>query len=109
MCRALKVLCVAADPEGLAAMRRAVVSADWELAPGAATEEEATRQLHEERPHVVVAFGDFARFVASAREAFPALRIVTDRDVAGSSVVATTLEAAREAVLGRLGPGGPVR
>ncbi|HEX6230284.1 MAG TPA: hypothetical protein VF029_01060 [Actinomycetota bacterium] len=109
MCRALKVLCVAQDPQALAELERAVVSAEWELAAGATTEEEATRLLHEERPHVVVAFGDFAGFVANARAAFPALRIVTDREVPGSSAVARTYEAARDAVLGRAGPGGPVR
>lgn len=40
MCRALKVLCVTEDPEGLAALKRAAVSADWELAPGAAREQD---------------------------------------------------------------------
>ena len=41
MCRALKVLCVASDAEALAALNRASVSADWELAPGETSEAEA--------------------------------------------------------------------
>jgi hypothetical protein len=104
MCVALKVLCVAEDRPALAALKRAVASAEWELAPGAVNEEEAIGQLHGERPHVVVVFGDFGGFVAAARQAFPALRIVADRDLPGVSVVAGSLEAAREAVLGRLAP-----
>lgn len=104
MCVALKVLCVAEGREALAALKRAVVSAEWELAPGAVTEEEAIRQLHGERPHVVVVFGDFGGFVAAAREAFPVLRIVADRDLPGASVVVGSLEVAREAVLGRVSP-----
>lgn len=108
MCRALKVLCVAEDPPALAALKRAAVSADWELAPGAAGQEEAVRQLHEERPHVVVAFGAFEGFVARALEAYPALRVVTDRDVPGVGAVVGSLEEVRAAVLGRTRP-GPVR
>jgi hypothetical protein len=46
VCRALKVLCVAEDPAALAELKRATVSAEWELAPGATTEQEAIRQLH---------------------------------------------------------------
>lgn len=108
MCRALKVLCVAEDPTALAALKRAAVSADWELAPGAAGQEEAVRQLHEERPHVLVAFGAFEGFVARALEAYPALRVVTDRDVPGVGAVVGSLEEVRAAVLGRSRP-GPVR
>ncbi len=109
MCRALLVLCVAEDPEALAALKRATVSADWELAPGATSVEEALRQLREGRPHVVVVFGGFDGFVASAREAYPGLRIVTDRDLPGATVVATSLEEVRGAVKGLPRPGGPVR
>ena len=108
MCRALKVLCVAEDPAALAALKRAAVSADWELAPGATGPEDAVRQLHEERPHVVVVFGAFEGFVAQALEAYPALRIVTDRDVPGAGAVVDSLEEVRTAVSGRSRP-GPVR
>ena len=109
MCRALKVLCVAPDPDALAALKRASASADWELASGATNEEDALAQLDEERPHVVVAFGDLGGFVRRARELHPFLRIVTDRDLPGATVVATSLEKVRGAVKGLPRPGGPVR
>lgn len=108
MCRALKVLCVAEDPDALAALKRAAVSAEWELTPGATDPEEAVRQLHEERPHVVVVFGAFGGFVAQAIEAYPALRVVADRDVPGAGAVVGSLEEVRSTVLGRSRP-GPVR
>ncbi|HZD18249.1 MAG TPA: hypothetical protein VE669_08915 [Actinomycetota bacterium] len=108
MCRALKVLCVAEDADGLVALKRALVSAEWELVGGAVTEEEALRQLHEDRPHVVIVFADVAGFVAAAREAFPAIRIVADRELPGVTVVVASVGEARAAVLGRVGPGGPV-
>lgn len=109
MCRALKVLCVAPDADALAALKRAAVSADWELAAGATDEEAALEQLHGERPHVVVVFGPFEGFVAVAREAYPFLRIVTDRDQPGATVVAASLEEVRGAVKALPRPGGPVR
>jgi hypothetical protein len=108
MCRALKVLCVAEDPVALAELKRAAVSADWELTPGATALDEAIRQLHEERPHVVVAFGAFEGFVARALEAYPALRVVTDRDMPGAGAIVGSLGEVRSAVLGRSRP-GPVR
>lgn len=100
---------MAEDRESLAALKGAAVSAEWELAPGAVSEEEAGRQLHQERPHVVVVFGPFEGFVARALEAFPAMRVIADRDLPGASVVATSLGEVRGAVMGRPRPGGPVR
>ncbi len=76
VCRALKVLCVAEDPTALAELKRATVSAEWELAPGATTEEEAIGQLHAERPHFLVVFGSFPGLVERALEAYPFLRVV---------------------------------
>jgi hypothetical protein len=108
MCRALVVLCVAEDEGSLAALKRAAVSADWELAPGATTGEAGLAQLHELRPHVVVAFGAFEPFVAAALEAYPYLRIVADRALPGASVVVASTDEVRDAVRGRR-PGGPVR
>jgi hypothetical protein len=108
MCRALTVLCVAEDHGSLAALKRAVVSADWELAPGATTYEAGLAQLHEARPHVLIAFGPFERLVAEALEAYPSLRVVTDRDLPGVSVVVESMDGVRDAVRGRR-PGGPVR
>jgi hypothetical protein len=98
---------VAEDAEALARLKRATVSQEWELAAGATDEAEALRQLHEERPHVVVVFGPFAGLVARALEAYPALRVVADRDLPGASVVVGGAAEVREAVLGRGRPGGP--
>jgi hypothetical protein len=108
VCRALKVLCVAEDAGSLAALRRATVSAEWELTPGATTEEEALAQLERERPHMVVAFGDLGAFVTAARRASPTLRIVTDRDLPGATAVATSLDEVRGALRALPRPGGPV-
>jgi hypothetical protein len=109
MCRAVKVLCVAEDREALAALQRAAVSAEWELAPGADNETDALAQIDAERPHVLVAFGAFDRLVELASERFPGMRIVTDRDLPGATVVATSLEEVRGLVKERPRPGGPVR
>ena len=108
MCRALRVLCVAEDTQALSALKRATASTEWELVAGATDEAEALRQLHEDRPQVVVVFGPFGRFVSRALEAYPALRVVADRDLPGASAVVTETEEVRAAVLGRTRPGGPV-
>ena len=108
MCRALKVLCVAQDPEVLRALKLATASADWELAPGAITERDALAQLEDERPHVVVVFGEFPGFVARARTGYPGLRIVVDRDLPGATVVATSMAEVRDLVKASPRPGGPV-
>jgi hypothetical protein len=109
VCRALRVLCVAADPAALAALRRSTVGAEWELLPGATGAADALAQLEAERPHVLVAFGAFEDLVREARARYPALRIVTDRPAAGSDEVASSLEEVRPAILGLPRPGGPVR
>ena len=57
---------------------------------------------------MLVAFGDHAELVAVVRERFPAMRIVTDRDTPGATVVATSLDEVRGLVLGLPRPGGPV-
>ena len=105
MCRALTVLCVAPDREALVALKRAAVSADWELAPGATDDADAMRQLHEERPHVLVAVGGFEDLVRRALDAYPGLRVIVDRETPGVSVVVTRLDEVRAAVLGRPRPG----
>jgi hypothetical protein len=108
VCRALTVLCVAESPLRLAELKRATVSAEWELLPGATDEQDALRQLHELRPHVAVVFGPFAGFVRRALQSFPALHVVADRALPGASVIATSLEEVRAAVLERPRPAGPV-
>jgi len=108
VCRALKVLCVAPDPAALLELKRATVSADWELTPGATTEADALTQLHETHPHIAVVFGPFDGFVRRALDAAPALRVVADRPVDGVTTVVGGLDEVRDAVLGRPRP-GPVR
>jgi hypothetical protein len=109
MCRALKVLCVATDGGSLAELKLAVVSAEWELTPGAADEEAAFAQIDAERPHIMVVFGPYERLVALTRERFPGMRIVADRDLPGATVVAASAEEARGLVKELPRPGGPVR
>lgn len=109
MCRAVKILCVASGGDALLALKRAAVTADWELSPGATSEEEALAQLESERPHVLVVFGEFAGLVGKAREAYPFMRIVADRDVPGATAVAASMEEVRDAVKGLPRPGGPIR
>jgi hypothetical protein len=108
MCRAVKVLCVAADDDALRALRQLTTAAEWELTSGATNETDALGLIDSERPHAVVAFGDFERLVSLVRDRFPAMRIVTDRDTPGTNAVAASREDVRE-VLRSLGqPGGPI-
>jgi hypothetical protein len=109
MCRAVKVLCVATDRATLTALKRAAVSVEWELAPGAVGEADALAQIDAERPHVLVTFGAFERLVARASERFPGMRVVADRDLPGASAVATSLEEVRGLVAQTPRPGGPIR
>lgn len=108
MCRAIKVLCVATDDEALKALRRVTTAAEWELTPGATNETDALGLIDSERPHTMVAFGDFERLVSLVRDRFPAMRIVTDRDTPGTNAVAASRDDVRELLrsLGR--PGGPI-
>jgi hypothetical protein len=108
MCRALIVLCVAEDREGLVALKAATASAEWELAPGATELRSALDQVDAERPHVLVVFGDQAELVRIVRDRFPAMRIVTDRDTPGATAVAASLGEVRGLVIGLPRPGGPV-
>jgi hypothetical protein len=109
MCRALKVLCVASDRQALMDLKRAAVSAEWELAPGAIGEDDALAQLEAERPHVMVVFGDFEALVWRVREGRPTTRIVCDRELPGATVVVERPEEIRDAVRALPRPAGPVR
>jgi hypothetical protein len=108
VCRALIVLCVAEDDASLRALKAATVSAGWELAAGATGERHALDRIDVERPHVLVAFGPYERLVTTVRERFPGMRIITDRDAPGATVVATSLEEVRGLVIDLPRPGGPV-
>ena len=109
MCRAVKVLCVATDDDALLRLRHASVGAGWELVAGATDLRGALDQLDVERPHALVVFGPFAELVTLAAERFPGMRIITDRDTPGASVVATSIEDIRELLAEQPRPGGPVR
>lgn len=108
MCRALKVLCVATDHESLGALKKAAVSADWELSAGAVGETDALAMIDADRPHALVAFGAFENLVALVSERFPGMRIVVDRDTPGATDVAGSLEDVRGLLRGAPRPGGPV-
>ena len=109
MCRAVKVLCVATDEDALLRLRHASAGAGWELVAGATDLRRALDQLDVERPHALVVFGPFDDLVALAAERFPGMRIITDRDTPGASVVATSMEEVRELLAEQPRPGGPVR
>ena len=109
MCRALQVVCVAADAESLQALKRAAVSQDWELTPGATDAEEALAQIEDRRAHVLVVWGEFPGLVERAHELRPGLRIVAVGDGADADATVTSTEDVRGAVLGIPPPGGPVR
>jgi hypothetical protein len=106
VCTALRVVGVAEDPGALDQLKRAAVSAEWELAPGSTDEDDALRQVREENVHVAVVFGSFEGFVRRALGSVPTLRIVSDRPLPGASVVVASLDEVRSAVLGVPRPGG---
>jgi hypothetical protein len=108
VCRAAKVLCVAADDATLEALRRATTAAEWELTSGATNETDALGLIDAERPYALVAFGAYERLVSLARDRFPAMRIVTDREAPGTSAVATSREDVRDLLRSLARPGGPI-
>jgi hypothetical protein len=102
------VLCVAEDEPSLRALRLATTAAEWELTPGATNEVDALGLIDAERPHALVAFGAYERLVALVRERFPGMRIVTDRDAPGASVVTPSRDEVREVLRALARPGGPI-
>jgi DNA-binding NarL/FixJ family response regulator len=109
MCRAVKVLCAAADPERLSELKRAAVAAEWELVGGAASLDELVTQLEERRPDVLVLDAGLGpESVVRARAALPSVRVVAIGPLAGADDVAS-LDVVRTAILGLPRPGGPVR
>jgi hypothetical protein len=108
VCRAVKVLCVARDDEALEALRGATTAAEWELTPGATNEIDALGLVDAERPHAMVAFGMNEELVSLVRDRFPAMRIVTDRDLPGTSAVASSRDDVRDLLRSLARPGGPI-
>jgi hypothetical protein len=106
VCRALKVLCVADGPDRLIALKRATVSADWELVGGATSVAELDDQLATWEPDVVVldhALTDAGRVIAQIH---PRARLAT---VGGGEDGGFARDEIRSAVLGLPRPAGPVR
>lgn len=91
-------------------LKRAAVSATWELVGGAASERELAAHIAEWGPDIVVldaALGVGA--VTAIRAGRATARIVSVGQLDGVDAVADSLEDLREAVLGVPKPGGPVR
>jgi hypothetical protein len=110
MCRSLRVLCAAPDPERLGELKRAAVSVAWEMTGGATTLEDLREQVERFQPDVVVIDACLgAGAVEVARGAKPGARIVAvDGALEGADVLGD-LQAAKEAILGISPVGGPVR
>jgi hypothetical protein len=109
MCRALLVLCVARDPERLRALRLAAAGAEWELAPGATSIDEALRQLEERSPHVLVVEGGLSDLISAARAVRPGLRVISVGRLPGADAEVGGLDEVRGSVRATASPGGPVR
>jgi hypothetical protein len=107
MCRALKVLCVADGRDRLLALKRATVSADWELVGGATSVAELDEQLSTWDPDIVVLDRTLAAGVGEAiGRGHPRVRVATAVPDGDGGFVRDEI---RSAVLGVLRPGGPVR
>jgi hypothetical protein len=110
MCRALRVLCAGPGPERLSELRRACVSAVWELVGGVSAIDQLAGQLDEWRPDVVVIDAELGPEAApTVRRVRPTARLVGVGPVPGADASAASIQDVREAVLGLPRPGGPVR
>ncbi|MEP7059350.1 MAG: hypothetical protein ABI828_01345 [Actinomycetota bacterium] len=108
MCRAVKVMCVAGDADALSVLKRAAVSAAWELTSGATDERMALDEIDIERPHVLVVFGGFPLLLQRVADRFPGMRVISDRQAQGVTAVAQSLDEVRLLIKGMPKPGGPV-
>ena len=110
MCRALKVLCAAPDQDRLAELKRASVSAIWELTGGARSPDELAAQVADLEPDVVVLDGRMPEdSVRRIREVRPRVRVVGVGEVSGADATASSLDEIRDAILGLPPVGGPIR
>jgi Mrp family chromosome partitioning ATPase len=110
MCRALKILCAATSAEGLAELKRAAVSAQWELVGGALSIEQLGEQLDRYNPDVVVADAGLGPGTVDAvRAARLPVRLVAVGSLPGADEAAESTDEVRDAILGAPRPGGPVR
>ena len=110
MCRALTVLCAAPGRRALDQLKRAAVSASWELVGGASSTDELLRQLVELGADVVVVDASLVGVdVAEIRRARPGVRVLSVGGLVGVDGEVTDLKAVRDAILGVPPVGGPVR
>ena len=99
----MKILCAASTPERLAQIKRATVSAHWELVGGATSVEHLRAQIEEWNPDVLVLDAELGPEAETrAREMKETLQIVA----VGSFSLGDSI---REAILGLPQPGGPIR
>jgi hypothetical protein len=112
MCRALKVLCAAPSLERLTELKRAVVSATWELVGGAssASPEGIASQVAEWQPDVVVLDASLGpEVIAAVRGARPIACVIAVGSLDGVDIRTEGLDGLRQAVAAWRKPGGPVR
>jgi hypothetical protein len=112
VCRALKVVCVAAGVPSLAALKRAAAGVDWELTAGATSQDEALAQIENELPLVLVTWGSFGELVREVRRRLPGMRIVwvgRGEEVPEANASVRSLQDVRGAIKSLPPPGGPVR
>jgi hypothetical protein len=105
----MTVLCAAPGRRALGELKRATVSASWELVGGASSAEELLRQLDELGADVVVVDASLEGVdVAQLRRVRPGARVLSVGGLAGVDGEASDLSAVRDAILGVPPVGGPV-
>jgi AmiR/NasT family two-component response regulator len=109
VCRALKVLCAAPSADRLSELKRAAVSAAWELVGGASSASEIEEQVERWQPDVVVVDLDLGSgAITAARAARPMVRVVGVGALPGADAVSEGLDDLRVAIAVAPRPGGPV-
>jgi chemotaxis response regulator CheB len=112
MCRAIRILCAAAEPSRLGELKRATVSAHWELVGGATSPEQLSEQLAEWEPDVIVLEAELgADAVLLARRLRPTSRVLVvggAEPLEGCDEAVELLGDVRPAIMGVQRPGGPV-
>src|SRR5437763_11139635 len=100
----------AAEPGRLMELKRAAVSASWEVVDGPGTADELAAAVAAERPDVVVIDeGLTGLAVARVRRARRGVRVVSVGSLPGVDASVPALEGLRDAIMGLPGPGGPAR
>lgn len=102
-------MCAASSPERLSELKRATVSAHWELVGGALSLGELAEQIELHVPDVVVLDASIGSEAVERLRTVPgSLRVVSLGELSGADAVAQSVEGIRDAILGVPAPGGPV-